>query len=339
MTILDDARAGMDPSIRPQDDLFGHVNGTWLREAQIPADRSSWGAFVALADKSEQHVRAIIEELAASGGAPGSEAQKIGDLYASFMDTDAIAERGVRPLDGLRGAVDGLRDAHDLAAFLGEVERIGGHGLFGSFVDNDDKDSDRYIFNLIQGGLGLPDESYYKEEKFAEVREKYTAYLTRLYKLAEHPDPEAAAATVLRIDIKIAQGHWKREETRDKQKTYNLLTLDELKELCPSFDWDAYIKNLSGSRKKVAEVLGEVIVRQPSFFAHLSKVLDEVDIEEWKLWLYFHVLRWSAPYLTEDFVEANFDFYGRTLNGQPEQRDRWKRGVALVEGALGEAVG
>ncbi|MBO0843180.1 MAG: peptidase M13, partial [Nocardioides sp.] len=122
-------------------------------------------------------------------------------------------------------------------------------------------------------------------------------------------------------------------------KTYNLLTLDELKELCPSFDWDAYIKNLSGSRKKVADVLGEVVVRQPSFFAHLSKVLDEIDIEEWKLWLYFHVLRWSAPYLTEDFVEANFDFYGRTLNGQPEQRDRWKRGVALVEGALGEAVG
>ncbi|MFE7224818.1 M13 family metallopeptidase [Nocardioides sp. NPDC057577] len=339
MTILDDARPGMDDSIRPQDDLFGFVNGTWLREVEIPSDRSSWGPFVMLADQAEKDVRAIIEELATSGGAPGSDAQKIGDLFASFMDEEGVAARGVRPLDGLRAAVDGLRDADDLAAFLGEVERIGGHGLFGSYVDNDDKASDRYIFNLLQGGLGLPDKDYYFDEKFAEVLAKYADYLTRLYELAEHPDPRAAAETIIRIDTRLAEGHWAREETRDKQKTYNLLTLAELRELAPNFNWDAYVRNLSGSKLTTEAVLGEVVVRQPSFFAHLSTVLGEVDIDDWKSWLYFHVLRWAAPYLTDDFVETNFDFYGRTLNGTPELRERWKRGVAIVEGAIGEAVG
>ncbi|MEX0428574.1 M13 family metallopeptidase [Nocardioides sp. DS6] len=346
MTILDDARPGMDDAIRPQDDLFGHVNGTWLRETEIPSDRSSWGPFVMLADTAEQQVRAIIEDLTAqalAGTAESADAQKIGDLFASFMDTDAINARGAAPLADLRAAVDGIRDVRDLAAFLGEFERIGGHGLFGSYIDNDDKAADRYIFNLVQGGLGLPDESYYKDAKFAEVREKYVAYLERLFTLGGVPayagDPATAAATVLRVDTRLAGGHWERAETRDKQKTYNLKTLAEVRELCPAFDWDVYVTNLSGARKSAEELLGEVTVRQPSYFTHLSTVLGEVSVDEWRSWLLFHVLRWAAPYLTDDFVETNFDFYGRTLNGTPELRERWKRGVSLVEGALGEAVG
>ena len=235
----------------------------------------------------------------------------------------------------LVAAVAGLRDVRDLAAFLGEFERIGGHGLFGSYVDTDSKDSDRYLFNLGQGGLGLPDESYYRDDKFAEIREKYVAYLTRLFTLADHADAERAAATVLAIDTRLAAGHWERAETRDVQKTYNLMTKAELVELCPSFDWDAYVTNLGGSD----ETLAEVCVRQPSYFSHLSSVLDEVPVEDWREWLLSHVLRASAAYLTDDFVETNFDFYGRTLNGTPELRARWKRGVAFVEGAMGEAVG
>jgi putative endopeptidase len=348
VSILDDAREGMNPDIRPQDDLFGHVNGRWLEEAEIPSDRSSWGPFVQLADTAEEQVRQIIEDLAAAvtqGDADGGsatideDARKIGDLYASFMDEEAIRRVGTTPLRPLIEAVDGLRDVRDLAAFLGEVERIGGHGLFGSYVDTDDRQSDRYLFHLAQGGLGLPDESYYREDKFAEVRDKYVAYLTRLLELGGHGDAAAAAATVLAIDTKLAAGHWERAETRDVQKTYNLLTIAELRELSPSFDWDAYITNLGGPGADAEATIAESCVRQPSYFAHLSTVLDEVPIEDWKSWLLVHVLRAAAPYLTDDFVETNFDFYGRTLNGTPELRARWKRGVALVEGAIGEAVG
>jgi putative endopeptidase len=337
VSILDDAREGMDLDIRPQDDLFGHVNGRWLETVEIPSDRSSWGPFVQLADAAESDVRAIIEGLAAdpSSGSDETDARKIGDLFASFMDTDAIAARGIEPIEPLLRAVAGLRDVRDLAAFLGELERIGGHGIFGSYVSNDDKDADRYVVNLYQGGLGLPDESYYRDDKFADKREAYVAYLTRLLTLGAHADPAAAAQTILAIDTRIAAGHWERAETRDVQKTYNLLTYDELLALCPAFDWDAYVRNLGGTRETVAEVC----VRQPSFFAHLSTVLEEVPLAEWQDWLLSHVLRSAAAYLTDDFVETNFDFYGRTLNGTPELRARWKRAVSFVEGSMGEAVG
>ena len=345
MSILDSARSGMDPDTRPQDDLFGHVNGRWLEEAEIPADRSSWGAFVTLADTAEQQVREIIEQLAA-GTEPDADdpraaedARKIGDLFASFMDTERLQALGARPLRPLVDAVAGLRDVRDLAAFLGEFERLGGYGLFGSYVNTDDRDSDRYLFHLGQGGLGLPDESYYREEKFAEIRTAYVAYLARLLALGGHESPEEGAARILAIDTRLAAGHWERAETRDVQKTYNLLTAAELKDLCPAFDWDAYVTNLGASDIDPQGVLAEVCVRQPSYFAHLSTVLDEVPLDEWRDWLLAHVLRSAAPYLTDEFVEANFDFYGRTLNGTPELRARWKRGVSFVEGALGEAVG
>ena len=339
MSILDEAREGMNPDIRPQDDLFGHVNGRWLDEVEIPSDRSSWGPFVQLADAAEEQVHQIIEDLAAAvtcgDEGLGEDATKIGDIFASFMDTDAINHKGLRPVQPLIDAVGGLRDVRDLAAFLGEFERIGGHGLFGSYVDTDDRQSDRYLFHVVQGGLGLPDESYYREDKFAEVREKYVAYLQALLTLAEIDDAAGKAATVLDIDTRLARGHWERAETRDVQKTYNLTTAEQLKELCPSFDWDAYVRNLGGNDRTIAESS----VRQPSYLGHLSTVLDEVPIEDWKSWMVVHVLRSAAPYLTDDFVETNFDFYGRTLNGTPELRARWKRGVALVEGAIGEAVG
>ncbi len=336
VSTLDDARPGMDHAIRPQDDLFGHVNGRWLVEEDIPADRSSWGPFVQLADAAEAQVKQIIEELAAADPATlDDDARRIGDLYTSFMDTATINARGARPVKPLVDAVAGLRDVRDLAAFLGEFERVGGFGLFGSYIDSDAKDSDRYLFNLLQGGLGLPDESYYRDEKFAEVREKYVGYLQRMFELGEHPDPAAAAQTVLAVDTRLAAGHWERAETRDVQKTYNLLTLAELDELCPAFDWHAYVRNLGGSDDTIAEVC----VRQPSYFSHLTTVLGEVGIDDWKTWLHSRVLRSAAAYLTDDFVEANFDFYGRTLNGTPELRARWKRAVTFVEGAVGEAVG
>jgi putative endopeptidase len=339
VTILDDAREGMDPAIRPQDDLFGHVNGTWLETVEIPSDRSSWGPFVQLVDTAEEQVKEIILDLAAqvADDAEGlsEDARKIGDLHASFMDEEAIASKGLRPIQGLLAAADGLSSTADLAAFLGEFERMGGGGLFTSYVNTDDRNSDRYLFHIGQGGLGLPDESYYREDKFAEVRDKYLAYLTELFRLAGREDGEQASATVLRIETKLAEGHWERAETRDVIKTYNLTTAEELRAALPNFDWATYIAKLGGTE----EALNESCVRQPSYLTHLTTVLDEVPVEDWRVWLVAKVLRASAPYLTDDFVETNFDFYGRTLNGTPELRARWKRGVSFVEGAIGEAVG
>jgi len=341
VSILDDARPGMNPDIRPQDDLFGHVNGTWLDTVEIPSDRSSWGPFVELTEVAEAQVHAIIEDLSATVAEHGGgddldpDAGKIGALYASFMDEAAIAEAGVDPIRPLIDEVDALDDLRALAGFLGRFERIGGSGLFGSYVDNDDRDAERYLFNIVQGGLGLPDESYYREDKFAEIRDSYAAFLERLLALIDHPDPGAAAQTVLAVETTLAAGHWERADTRDVIKTYNLTPVDELRTLTPTFDWDAYVAGLGGS----AETIAETNVRQPSYLAHLSGVLADVPIEDWRAWVLVRVLRAAAPYLTDDFVEAAFDFDGRTLNGTPELRARWKRGVALVEGAIGEAVG
>ncbi|MFF1356457.1 M13 family metallopeptidase [Streptomyces sp. NPDC058297] len=338
MSILDDARPGMNPEIRPQDDLFGHVNGHWLDTEPIPEDRSSWGPFVQLADTAEEQVKAIIEELAAGADATSAdsgEARKIAALYASFMDEQAIEALGLAPVRPLIDEVAAIADLRGLATFLGRFERVGGSGLFGSYVDTDDRNSDRYLVNVVQGGLGLPDESYYRDDKFAEIRDKYVTYLADLLKLAQHADPAAAARTVLAIETKLAAGHWERAETRDVQKTYNLTALDELKALTPEFDWHAYTVGIGGTEATIAETC----VRQPSYFAHLSQVLTEFPIEQWRDWVLVRVLRASAPYLSDAFVQNNFDFYGRTLNGTPELRARWKRAVALVEGAMGEAVG
>lgn len=340
MSILDDARPGMNLDIRPQDDLFGHVNGTWLEEVEIPSDRASWGPFVMLADAAEEQVRAIIEACAAGEVSAGSttestDAGKIGDLYASFMDEERVRQLGITPIQGILDAIDGLTDLRDLAAFLGEFERRGGGGLFGSYVDTDDRNSDRYLVNIVQGGIGLPDESYYREEKFAEIRAKYVDYLEKMLTLAERPDPRATAETVLALETRLAQGHWERAETRDVIKTYNLTSYDELRALLPSFDLDVYIRNLGGDEATLAES----IVREPSYLSHLETVLAEVDIAQWKAFLVVRAIRSAAAYLTDEFVETNFDFYGRTLSGTPELRARWKRGVALVEGGLGEAVG
>ena len=332
--ILHDAKPGMNPAIRPQDDLFGHMNGTWFETVEIPADRSSWGPFVELADLAEERVRAIVEG-AASGEVAGGNGRKIGDLYASFMDEDRIEAHGYDPIRPALEAAASISDLSTLATFVGEIERAGGAGLFASYVSTDARNSERYLVNMVQGGLGLPDESYYREDKFAEIRAAYLAHLTRMFELVGRADAASAARTVLDLETRLAQGHWERAETRDVIKTYNLTTFEELVKLAPAFDWSAWAAALGAGD----DTFAESVVRQPSYLSHLSATLDEVAVEKWRDWVASRIIRRAAPYLSSAFVEENFDFYGRTLSGTPQLRARWKRGVALVEGALGEAVG
>jgi endothelin-converting enzyme/putative endopeptidase len=213
--MLDDARPGMNPDIRPQDDLFGHVNGRWLDETEIPADRSAWGAFTKLADLSEERVHAIIDELAQHQHEPGTNAQKIGDLYASFMDEARVEELGAEPIRGDLEKLRAIGSHEELAAFVGALERQGGGGFFGAYVDSDDRDSDRYLVNILQGGLGLPDESYYRDDKFAEIRTAYLAHLERMFALADVEDPAGSAQRVMDVETRMAKGLWERGATRD----------------------------------------------------------------------------------------------------------------------------
>jgi putative endopeptidase len=336
VTILDDARAGMDPDIRPQDDLFRHMNGRWLETTEIPADRSAWGSFVELAEQSEARVRAIIEGLARTGGHEhGSNAQKIGDLFTSFMDEERIEELGAEPVRADLEAVAALPDLTALATFVGGLERRGGGGFFGAYVNTDDRNSERYLVTIVQGGLGLPDESYYREDKFAEIRTAYLAHLEKMLTLVGWPEPAASAQQVMDVETRLAKGHWERTETRDVIKAYNLTTYQGLHELAPNLPWEPWSHALGATE----QTLAETIVAQPSYLQHLSTALEEVSLEDWKAWLAIRVVRAASPYLSSAFVDENFEFYGRTLQGTPELRARWKRGVSFVEGSIGEAVG
>jgi putative endopeptidase len=325
----------IDTGVRPQDDLFSHVNGAWLRTHEIPDDRSQDGAFRVLRDRAEDDVRAIIERSAETEAAPGSDAQKIGDLYASFMDVERVEELGVSPLRPLLDHVYAATDRAALASILGQRQREGRVSLFGAFVSTDARDSTRYLVHLSQSGLGLPDESYYREEASAEIRAAYVEHLEKLAGLVGLPDPAGVATTVMDLETALAAESWDRVTNRDAEKTYTLMTLAELRELAPAFDWDPWLEALGAP----AGSFDEVVVRQPSFVAAAAALWAERPIEQWQAWLAIRTASASADYLSAAVVEEDFAFYGRTLSGTPSLRDRWKRGVGLVEGSVGEAVG
>ncbi|GAA3950220.1 M13 family metallopeptidase [Gordonia caeni] len=329
----------IDDSHAVGDDLFSHVNGRWLAEHQIPDDRSIDGAFHVLRDNAEEHVREIIETCASGGGEPGSDARKIGDLYASFMDVERLEELGAAPIADELARIAAIADTAELARVLGDLQRQGVTGLFGYYVDTDSKNSDRYLVHLVQSGLGLPDESYYREDKHAATREAYLAHTERMFALAGIEDPKAAAATVLEVETALAAHHWDVVRRRDAEATYNLHSRDQLVESAPGFDVDAWTGALLSRDGEHAATFAEVNVGQPSFVTAAAQLVAERPLDDWKTWLTWRLLRAAAPYLSSAFVDENFDFYGRTLTGTPVNRDRWKRGVGFVEDSVGFAVG
>ncbi len=323
----------LDTSIRPQDDLFRHVNGKWIERTEIPSDKARYGSFYLLAEEAEKAVRDIIIE--SQSAEPGTEGRKVGDLYASFLDEARIQALGAEPIAEAIAEAEKVDSIDSLLETLGRLERGGSSGFFQVFVDNDPGQPERYLVFLEQGGLGLPDESYYREEKFAEIRTKYLAFVERMLGLAGLDDAAARAARIVALETELATHHWDNVANRDSEKTYNPMLWSAANDLAGAIDMDVWLNALGVPDHS----FDEVVVRQPSFMSGLETVLTAENLPAWRDWLAWQVIRSNAAYLSSDFVETNFDFYGKTLTGTPELRARWKRGVSLVEGALGEAVG
>jgi putative endopeptidase len=321
----------LDPGIRPQDDLFRHVNGRWLERTEIPADRARDGAFRVLAEEAENAVREIVEE--AASAPEGSEERKLGDLYASFMDADRAERLGPEPISETLAEARAVSSIPELLETLGRLERLGIGGPFRLFVGTDPGNPERYLVSFEQGAISLPDESYYREERFAGVREAFPGHVQRMFELAGLPDAERAAGRVLALETAVAKHHWDRVANRDREKTYNLRT------------WAGVLAegpDLRGWLAALAPPMGafdEVVLRQPSFSTGLVSLLTDEHLPAWRDWLCWRVIHTAAGYLSEAFVQEDFGFYGRTLSGTPQLRERWKRGVSLVERAMGEAAG
>jgi len=334
----------LDPSVRPADDLFRHVNGQWIATHVIPADRAVDGSFRTLHDEAQEHVRDIITDLgeeAASAGdddAADAEKAKIGAAYASFMDTERIESLGLAPLEADLAQARGVADKDALLVALATLQRTGGVAGVAFFVDNDAMDPERYVVHLTQSGLGLPDEAYYRDPQYAAVLAKYRPHVARMFTLTgwrSEEDADEAAGRVLELEAKIASHHWDVVKDRDAELTYNAATLASLVDDAPGFDWRAWVAAIGALEGS----MDSLVVREPSYATGFASLWVSEDLAAWRDWLAYHVISSRAPYLTEEITEANFDFYGRTLTGAQELRERWRRGVSFVEGAMGEAVG
>ena len=328
--------AGMDRSVKPGDSFFDFANGNWARTTEIPADRSSWGGFGVLVDLSDQRTKAIIEEATRSNGAPGSNARKVGDFYASFMDEAAIEAKGTAPLKPFMDKIAAVRAPTDLARLFGEFGQYGVAAPVGGQVEQDLKDNSRYTVYVGQGGLGLPDRDYYLDDsnpKFVEARAKYKAHVANMLRLAGIADPEGKAQRIYDLEHKIAQSHWTRVQQRQFDKLYNPMSHAEMASNMPGFDWHTYLTaaGLAGQQ--------QIIVAHPSALQGAAKLIQSEPIATWKEYMTFRTIAAAAPLLPKAFVEESFNFNGKTLAGTPQLKERWKRGTDLIGGTMGEAVG
>ena len=323
----------LSAEIRPQDDLFRHVNGSWLERTEIPDDKARWGSFHLIAEQAEKDVHAIIEE--SQQADPGTETRKIGDLYTSFMDTGRIQELGGAPLADVLARVDAIDSIPAFLRTVGEFERDGIAALIHLYIEPDPGNPQRYVPFFIQGGLSLPDESYYRLDSFQETRIAFRTHVQRILELAGVAEAEASADLIVALETELATHHWDNVASRDAVKTYNLKTWDEVQELV-GVDLAPWRDGMAPDH---ADAFAEINVYQPSFLEGLGVMLTDEHLEGWKAWLRFAVVHSAAPFLSDEFVAENFSFYGTQLTGVPVNRERWKRGVSLTEAAMGEAIG
>jgi putative endopeptidase len=330
---------GMDPTVAPGESFYRYAGGKWLASTQIPADKAAYGMFTVLADRSDERTRKIVES---ASGEPGSDGQRIADYYKTFMDEAAIEAKGLAPIQPELDKIAKIKDQRGLVlAFASATRRVGGRGggggtsPFRTIVNQDAREPDKYIAHIAQGGLGLPDRDMYDTSKaqFAKVRDGYQKYIATIFTLIGAKDADKRAAAVYALEEKIAQTHWTRVQNRDPQKTYNKMTIAELEKLGPGFEWKPWLKAVG------LEGQAHVIVAQPTAVTGESALVKSQPVAVWKDYLTFHTVSEAAPYLPKKFVDAQFDMYGKTLTGTPEQKERWKRGVDQVTAGLGEAVG
>lgn len=326
--------AGEDRSVKPGTDFYKYAGGTWLKTNTIPADRANWGTFVALREESDANVRKLLEEQAAAKPAKGSNVQKAADYYAAYLDTDAIEKKGFAPAKPLLDAINAAKTTDDIAKIMGRPD-LPCQAPIGMAVSLDAKNPDRYVVIAVQSGLGLPEREYYfkKEKEFEEIRAKYEAHIGRVLAMVGDKKAAANAKEILAVETKIAEAHWPIAERRDRDKTYNPRTIAELAKEAPKFPWKLYME-AQGFGKEPS-----VIVRENTAMPKLGEIFASTPVSTWKAYVTYHFLRASADVLPSALDKEVFDFEGRTLEGKPEQRERWKRAVSAVNDAVGDAVG
>ena len=325
--------AGMDRAVRPGADYFRYVSGTWADNTSIPADKSSYGNFAVLRDLSEARVRGLLEGYKPGNPATDGDQAKLAALYAGFMDEAAIEALGAKPL---APRLQAIRDANDKTAFatlMGAQQGDFGRSFFGLSVSDDQRDPDRYALYLNQSGLGLGDREMYLRENFAPQRERYRAYITQLLTLAGWDNPAQHAKAIVAMETRIADAHWTRAESRDRSKTYNPLELAAFERSAPGFPWAAFFTGAGVDQATRA------VIRQDTAIPKIAAIYAGTDLATLQAWQAFSTIDSAAPLLSRDFADAQFEFRSKFLSGQPEQRERWKRGVSLADATMGEAIG
>lgn len=328
--------ANFDTAVRPQDDFYNYVNGTWMAKTEIPADKSNYGSFTALYEESQAAMKTIIEQAAAKQFlVAGSDEQKLGDFYKSYMNEALVEELGLKPLTADLDKIAALKDKSELAGMMAYLERRGGTIPLGWYVNNDAKNSSSYAVYVDQAGLGLPDRDYYlkADEKFAAIRADYQTYISEVFAKMGVADGEAKAKAILALETRIAEAMWDRVASRDATKTYNKMSMDELAAKFTGFDFAAY---RAGAGFNAAN---EVIIGQPSYFEALAKMVNDVDVATWQAYFSFHLVSNYSSLLNKDFADHKFAFYSTRLRGVKEQQPRWKKAVDAANDVLGEVLG
>src|SRR5690606_27469267 len=324
--------AGMDTSVSPGEDFFAYANGTWAKNTPIPADQSSYGSFRVLRDLSEARVHQLVEGYPLADPATGGDAAKIAAVYRGFMDEAAIEQLDAAPLKPVLERVRQAGSHLDMARLMAARDTFG-VTLFGMGVADDQRDPDHYTLYMSQTGLGLGDREMYLRENFAPQRERYVAYIAQLLELAGWDNPQASANAVLEFETRIAEAHWTRAESRNRDRTYNPVPFERFDAYAPGFPWAEYFIAAGVDHGDVA------VVRQSTAVPKMAGIFADTDIATLQAWQAFHAIDDAAPLLSSRFANAHFEFRDKFMSGQLEQRERWKRAVALVEGSLGEAVG
>lgn len=325
-----------DQNVKGNDDFYQHVNGGWLKNTEIPADKSRWGTFDILHEESLKQLHDIVDELSKQQLVEGSSEQKVASLYANFMDEKSIEALGIQPIQAEITNVDALKSKKDIAQLAAHFSRIGVTSPFDVGIDQDMKNSTEMVAMLGQSGLGLPDRDYYlkNDAKFKKIRSQYLKYIEKTLSLAGDKQAAQHAQGILKLETQIAKIQWSNVQNRDVTKLYNIYKTQDLAKLSPKIDWQTYLE-----KQELSDKIKTIQVIQPSYFKGLSPIVDNTSLEVWKAYFKFHLVSDFSSLLSQAFVDNSFDFYSKQLREIKEQKPRWKRGVQLVEGTLGESLG